>query len=463
MEEIKDFKIDLEAIKSTFKFTENKNKVRHNTGNKYKLLPYTTKDENAVVEFSGVVGAFSRNICNKQLKEEFKVDLFIEDVADQIAYYPDETGRVNFKNIVRTMFIENDNLVDFDIKTINYLSSTSSDDKIASFLYSVLFDEELKEDVSRHYDREVENILYKIVLKALPELEGKDCSLGEYKCYLPYVREQFKKDFKFIISNEDLYKDSLKRLLEYYYIFYISQLIMKLDKFEKADLSKPEALYYTLDWERTSKTRTAYQFGWEKIKNRLSYLFSHAITLEMLNNHGYNKQLNYVDLSELFIHLDTNNISYEINKVTKAYKDQFQNINWNDFKTRGQESNVNGFEEVYELFETIKYQFEKTSRSGPNVGYGKWFEKFVNKNFGKARGQLGYNLNMKEDDIILMTKICINNREKIKLNRLFEEFELRGLFFDRDSKMKIVQLYEKLNLLEKKSDSGDAQYVKSVL
>ena len=70
---------------------------------------------------------------------------------------------------------------------------------------------------------------------------------------------------------------------------------------------------------------------------------------------------------------------------------------------------------------------------------------------------------MTEDDIILMTKICIKDRGKLKLNNLFEEFEKIGLSFDRDSKMKIIQLYEKLNLLEKKSDSGDAQYVRSVL
>ena len=62
-----------------------------------------------------------------------------------------------------------------------------------------------------------------------------------------------------------------------------------------------------------------------------------------------------------------------------------------------------------------------------------------------------------------MTKICINDKGKMKLNTLSNEFELRGIFFDRDSKTKIVQLYEKLNLLEKKSDSGDAQYVRSVL
>ena len=70
---------------------------------------------------------------------------------------------------------------------------------------------------------------------------------------------------------------------------------------------------------------------------------------------------------------------------------------------------------------------------------------------------------MTEEDIILMTKICIGDNGRMKLNKLFNEFEVRGISFDRDSKTKIVQLYEKLNLLEKKSDSGDAQYVRSVL
>lgn len=463
MEEIKNYNLNLEEIKNAFKFTENKNSIRHNTANRYKLLPYTTKDENAIVEFSGVVGAFSRNICNKQLKDEFNVDLFIENVADQIDDYSNDMGRIDFKNIVRTMFIDGNNLADFNIKTINYLSSTSSDEKMGTFLYSVLFSEEIKEDASLHYDREVENILYKIVLKALPELKYKEYCVGEYNCYLPFVREKFIKDFKFIISDEELYKDSLKRLLEYYYVFYVSQLIMKLDQFEKADLDKPDTLYYTLDWERTSKTRTAYQFGWEKIKNRLDCLFSHAVTLEMLNYNDDTKQLNYIDLAELFRKLDNNIISGQIYELTSAYKNQLENVKWNEMKTKEKKSDIEAFNSVYELFDAIRYQFEKSSRSGPNIGYGKWFTKFVQNNFAKRRGQLGYNLNITEDDIILMTKICINNNKKLKLNKLFEEFELRGLFFDRDSKIKIVQLYEKLNLLEKKSDSGDAQYVKSVL
>lgn len=52
---------------------------------------------------------------------------------------------------------------------------------------------------------------------------------------------------------------------------------------------------------------------------------------------------------------------------------------------------------------------------------------------------------------------------KIRLTKLFEEFENRGLLFDRESKKHIVELFEKMNLLEKRSDSGDAQYVKYIL
>ena len=464
MGEVNNFNIDLNGIRETFKISEDKKGLTHKQGNRYKLLPYVANEKTLVNEFAGVVGAFSRIISNKELKGEFEVDMFIQEVADQIGEYEGDTSRESFKSIVRTMFIDNDNLVDFDIKTINYLSSTSADQKIAAFLYSVLFSEDLKKDVSLHYDRDVDNILYQIVLNALPELKDKDIPIGEYKCYLPFVREQFIKDFKFLISKEELYKDSLKRLLEYYYVFYVSQLIMKLDVFEKADLSKPDVLYYTLDWERTSKTRTAYQFGWEKIKNDLNSLFSHAVTLEMLNHHETEEQLNYIDLANIFAEGDGLEKAKQVNSVINVYKNQIDDVNWNGFKVKDRESEVEGFNSVYELFDTIRYQFEQSkTRFRANEAYRNWFMRFVQKNFAKRRGQLGYNLNITEDDIILMTKICINDNEKLKLNKLFEEFELRGLFFDRDSKMKIVQLYEKLNLLEKKSDSGDAQYVKSVL
>lgn len=460
--EVNNFKIDLNGIRETFKFSDSG--LTNKQGVNYKLLPYAANEKTLVAEFSGVVGAFSRTISNKELKGKFEVENFINDVADRIGEYQDDLSKEYFKDIVKTMFIDNDNLVDFDIKTINYISSTSADEKIANFLYSILFDENIKSSVNKYYDRKIDNVMYKLVLDSLPELKDKVVSIGEYKCYLPFVRDQFIKDFEFLISQEELYKDSLKRFLEYYYMFYVSQLVMKLEQFEKADTTKADKLYYTLDWEKTGKTRTAYQFGWEKIKNSTTSLFSHAVVLEMLNHNEIDDQLGYKQLAEIFNNMDEKDIESQLNELINEYINSAKHVKtWNEFKYNDRQSNVNGFNLVNKLFCVIMYQFEHSARSRANDAYKNWFVKFVQKNFAKRRGQLGYNLNMTEDDIILMTKICINNNDKLKLNELFEEFELRGLFFDRDSKQKVVQLYEKLNLLEKKSDSGDAQYVKSIL
>lgn len=59
--------------------------------------------------------------------------------------------------------------------------------------------------------------------------------------------------------------------------------------------------------------------------------------------------------------------------------------------------------------------------------------------------------------------ILFENDGKIRLAKLFDEFAKRGLLFDRESKKHIVELFEKMNVIEKRSDSGDAQYVKYIL
>ena len=72
-------------------------------------------------------------------------------------------------------------------------------------------------------------------------------------------------------------------------------------------------------------------------------------------------------------------------------------------------------------------------------------------------------LNLSEETLIFLTKVCIKDQEKMRLNDVFSEFECRGVFLDNHSKDEVMRYYEKLNLIEKKSDSGDAQYVKRIL
>lgn len=118
--------------------------------------------------------------------------------------------------------------------------------------------------------------------------------------------------------------------------------------------------------------------------------------------------------------------------------------------------------EVKFLFESVRLQFENTARSRPYSSYAEKFEEYSRK-YLKRRGRSGMMLNLSEETLIFLTKICIKDQEKMRLNDVFSEFEARGVFLDNHSKIEVMHYYEKLNLIEKKSDSGDAQYVKRIL
>ena len=46
---------------------------------------------------------------------------------------------------------------------------------------------------------------------------------------------------------------------------------------------------------------------------------------------------------------------------------------------------------------------------------------------------------------------------------MFKEYEKRGVYLDRTSKEILQEYFAKLNIIDKKSDSGDAQYVRRIL
>ena len=64
--------------------------------------------------------------------------------------------------------------------------------------------------------------------------------------------------------------------------------------------------------------------------------------------------------------------------------------------------------------------------------------------------------------LLTITTLCVKE-EKIKLKDLFERYEERGIYFDNTSKSEVVNLLTKLNYIDKKSDSGEAQYVRRLL
>ena len=348
---------------------------------------------------------------------------------------------------------------------MNYLETSSFEEKIASFLYSILLDNNLQKDILKLYEKDVDNIMYKLILDYLPVLEEiKGEKNISWNSNFNIAKKYFSKDIAFLLKNEELYNQNIKRILEYYYLFYVSQVSFKLNKFEKADLDKVEKVYYTLNTEKSvGKNRKTYNLGFKMLEKSMENLFTHAITLEFLNMSNSDKSLNYIELSD---HLNEENLEEFKNsmiELIKLYKERWNDLNWDNFKFDRVSCEKEGYDLVYELFETIDYQFKVTQRNRPYKAYSNWIVKFMQKRFGKTRGATGYTLSLSEEDIILFTKLIMKDLEKMKLKSIFEEFEERGIFFDKDSKTKVLQLYEKLNIIEKKSDSGDAIYVKTIL
>lgn len=64
--------------------------------------------------------------------------------------------------------------------------------------------------------------------------------------------------------------------------------------------------------------------------------------------------------------------------------------------------------------------------------------------------------------LLMLTTLCVKDK-KIKINQLFREYEKRGVFFDRYSREEVKIFLNNLNLIDKKSDGGDAEYVRPVL
>ena len=429
------------------------------------LVPFKTKvDKNTYEDFSGVVGAFSCLLAGIGGKTDLDRDYLYKTMKGKL----DDTSDEDFDKlftIVEDLFFADGKLLPINVKSLNYIDSNISQQQVAEYLYSLFIEPNgLKNQYNQMAGSEDTNIIENLLFDSLDEKEQKELIIQEADCFLPYVNNVFVKDFKALTDNTEFYKTYIKRFLAYYYMFYVSQLAVKLGKYEKGNRNDLERIFMTLTWEVVTRVRPGYEYGWKYVKDKLSHMFSHSVLFELLKHNVEGKHLDYIGYYELFSGTEEDKIvASEIEKITKMYRNWIP-MNYPVINEDKDEESCLTSVAIKNLFDTIDYQFINGGRKSHYNGYNKKYIDFVQKNFGKFRGTLGYTLSVNENDIIMFTKIILKQFDgRLKLSVLFREFEERGLLFDRESKKLIIDLFEKMDLLEKRSDSGDAQYVKYVL
>ena len=450
------------------KMFDSKGKLYHKSGYRFKLFPFVTQpNSEPVLELEPLVGTFLCMVEEKTAKPISASELSILLRKDTDI----EVGREElFNDMVRQMFFYSDGTVrPLNLELLEQVvSNETSENRIAEYLVDVLGDKEtLRIEVTKTKNKALttSNVLERLVLSKLQYDQRKSDSNGlAYFRITDSLKEAFEEDFAYILESPKRAREDLVSLLELYFFTYTSQASLQLSRFLDGERDKNIPLYYCLEWEKTSQSRRCFTEGWTKLQGAIEKIFAHVVVLEILNQTEPGSELvDYIRLAEI-TQVDEADLelSKQIDEITACYRTAITDCP--EMNVLSKENTSQGYtaDAIKYLFDSVRVQFENTVRERAYKSYANKFESYCHK-FLKSRGRSGLMLNLTEETLIFVTKLCIKNQEQMRLKDVFKAFEKRGIFLDSLSKEQVASYYEKLNLIEKKSDSGDAKYVKRIL
>ena len=450
---------------------------KHNTTKRSNILPFSTKKDYRPDfkndGFKKVIGEYSRLECKKELKKEVNTEEIIYNIIEKsdIDFHNDDiNGKRYLKKIIKE-YISNDQeeLDLFHPYSFLYLPKSNNNKKrgeeeIAKFFKDVLISDEnseLKNKIVEFFDNDKsKHPIINLILMNLPKDIFQDQTsekvVVEYNKKLNYITQQFEKDFIFTLEQDDEFlTNNIENIFAYYYFYYCTQLIIRLDK-KDTTFDEDIPLYYLLDTENSVDQREA-EYGYNLVQKANKELLSNINLIEHINTLFGTEGLLYCEFKDEYDNLPKENKTEFIHYL-KKWTNTYRNI-------RGlSEVKYDDFDDLINcLFESLTTKTSKKRLSGETKSrYALFFEDFAKEYFLKFHGSFGYILNITQEMLLLITSLCIQ-KEKILLKELYEEYEKRGLYFDDKSKKEIENILTRLNFIDKKSDSGDAIYVRRIL
>ncbi len=459
--------LSVEKFKTTFAVKEGK--LTHHSGKKFKLFPFLANTSSEpITDLNKIVGGYINRIVRRE-PETVTMQEFIDTLKKDTNIEPGK--ETLFEEVIRHMFFDTDGrLLPINIHTLAQNScKLSSECRVADYLVDVLGESDILKGslnkASRKLDQQ-SNVLERFAVSKLKTKPMNDNTDGTYYRIVEVFKDVYEEDFDYVLSSKNRTREYLVTLLEFYYFMYTAQTCLQLNRFMDGKRDQIIPLYFCLDWEKTSQSRRCFGEGWATmLQPAIKRAFAHAIVLEILNQtEEENGSVDYIILGDMVTESSgvDSEVASEISKLTDIYRSAILDCPEMLEMERKEIDEDFTAAEIKFLFDSVNCQFENTVRSRAYAAYSEKFEAFAYK-FLKRRGRSGMMLNVTEELLIFLTKICIKDEEKMRLNDVFKAFECRGVFLDELSKEQVMKYYEKLNLIEKKSDSGDAQYVKRIL
>ena len=337
--------------------------------------------------FNGIVGDFSRVLFNKRLPENFNIENILQNVLlnNDIS----DSNNDEYLTLIIHDYLEKD---DSDINILHpylflYINKTphkraDNEHEIATFFRDVFFKDIA--DFKNIYHVSPNNIIVKLIMSSIPELPEEKTDY-KYISSLNFIVDVFKEDIEFILDKPNFIINNLSDLFAFYYFYYCSQMVLKLNQsLDEINLNNPTPIYYLLDWEKASKNRKAILNGYRVINNIKKATYTKMIIIEYLNtlvgtNGLFPSQI--LDLMEDEI-INKSEFIKCLNDWVKYYCEK-QNLDYYIYS-----------ENFGDLLEILNKSISESVILPQKNSYAMNLTNVALKYFIKRRGQYGYALNL---------------------------------------------------------------------
>ena len=451
-----------------------------------KLIPFDSRNASAFdknCSLQGTTGEFFRLWANDGTKS---IESFSESAETPVKDYLVNSRQMptlqasEFVRMMKDIMVVNGNLNVTNTNFLKYLPLVPNDEristrersmykdgqkKLSNYVYSML-----SLDVDFTSTGASKDLFTKILEEALSSSVGHQEKRTEGEYYIiNYIRDSFNEDFTWLMSQEETVKVKYLHLFFYFYACYsVTQAIVNINSKSENVTTSPKPFFFILANEKASINHDAITRGWTHIipTKSLDRLYGKSQALDIINCILGNNIGFYSDV----IH-KLNETSFDDNKescveLIELYQAEKRKV----LEARNSEryildsfgeidTEVNSYEDFYNKLEKLCIGLQSpsyTSRMRKKV------IDLLSVRFLQNRKRSGYVLTL-DNEMLTFLIALFTKSKKTKLEDMYRLFNSYGIYFNRGSRIAIEEYLLKLNLLDRKSDSGEAQYVTVIL
>lgn len=447
-----------------------------------KLLPFNSNPASAFDKRCGLHGTTGEFFRLWDNDGTMPIDDFDESAIKPVVEYLTINKQMpveqveEFEIMMKDIMYVNGNLNITDSAFLKYLPLVPNDDritnkdkkkyadgqrKLGNYLYSMLSD-----DVRYLGYNTIPNLFSKILKDAIsPSSVSSETPKQRDYVILSYIQDSFNKDLAWMLKQEETVRVKYFHLFLHFYACYaVTQAIVMINHKKQNKAMSPTPFYFILNSEKASVNHDAVLKGWSSqiSKPSLDKLYGKSQALDILNrvlggNVGFYydiiKKLNETDFED-----NRENCNELLSKFQNDKHVMFSNRRSEDSSIEKENIDVKSYDEFISTLEHLCTGLQSPSYISR---LRKKVIDLLSVRFLQIRR--GNYVLVLDNEMLTFLVAMFTKSKKTKLEDMYKLFNRYGIYFNRGSRNAVEEYLLKLNLLDRKSDSGEAQYVTVVL